>query len=57
MLFQAESDMLELISRYQQCQDLKVDTSLSDVEVKDLEEFEDSLETWECVEDHVNGHA
>ncbi|KAK2560804.1 Tubulin beta-2A chain [Acropora cervicornis] len=54
---QAESDMLELISRYQQCQDLKVDTSLSDVEVKDLEEFEDSLETWECVEDHVNGHA
>lgn len=49
--------MLDLISTYQQCQDLKVDTSLSDVEIKDLEEFEDSLETWECVDDQVNGHA
>ena len=49
--------MLDVISTYQQCQDLKVDTSLDDLEIKDLEEFEDSLETWDCVDGHVNGHA
>lgn len=55
--FQAESDMLDLISTYQQCQDLKVDTSLDDLEIKDLEEFEDSLESWDCLDGHVNGHV
>ena len=54
---QAESDMLDVISTYQQCQDLKADTSLDDLEIKDLEEFEDSLETWDCVDGHVNGHT
>lgn len=53
--FQAESDMLDLISTYQQC--LKVDTSLDDLEIKDLEEFEDSLESWDCLDGHVNGHV
>ena len=56
LFFQAESDMLDLISTYQQCQDLKVDTSLDDLEIKDLEEFEDSLESWDCLDGHVNGH-
>ena len=55
--FQAESSMLDLISTYQQCQDLKVDTSLDDLEIKDLEEFEDSLESWDCLDGHVNGHV
>ncbi|XP_073234295.1 tubulin beta-4 chain-like isoform X2 [Porites lutea] len=55
---QAESDMLDLISTYQQCQDLQVDNySVSDIEIKDLEEFEDSLETWDCVDNHVEGHV
>lgn len=53
--------MLDLISTYQQCQDLQVDNSVNDMEIKDLEEFEDSLETWDCmdnhVEEHVNGHT
>lgn len=49
--------MLELISTYQQCQDLKVDRSLDDLEITDLEDFEDSLETWDCVDSHVNGHV
>ena len=49
--------MLDLISTYQQCQDLKVDTSLDDLEIKDLEEFEDSLESWDCFDGHVNGHV
>ena len=49
--------MLNLISTYQQCQDLKVDNSLDNLEIMDLEEFEDSLETWDCVDGHVNGHA
>ena len=49
--------MLDLISSYQQCQDLKVDTSLDDLEIKDLEEFEDSLESWDCLDGHVNGHV
>jgi len=53
--------MLDLISTYQQCQDLQVDNSVDDIEIKDLEEFEDSLETWDCldnqVEGHVNGHT
>lgn len=49
--------MLDLISTYQQCQDLRVDTSLDDLEIKDLEEFEDSLETWDCEDGPMNGHA
>ena len=48
--------MLDLISTYQQCQDLQVDNSVNDIEIKDLEEFEDSLETWDCVDNHVEGH-
>lgn len=49
--------MLDVISTYQQCQDLKVDTSLDNLEITDLEEFEDSLESWDCLGGHVNGHA
>ena len=49
--------MLDLISTYQQCQDLQVDNSVNDIEIKDIEEFEDSLETWDCVGNHVEGHA
>lgn len=54
---QAESCMLDVISTYQQCQDLKVDTSLDNLEITDLEEFEDSLESWDCLDGHVNGRA
>jgi len=49
--------MLDLISTYQQCQDLKVDSRLDDLEITDLEEFEDSLESWDCLDGHVNGHV
>ena len=56
-LTQAENSMLDVISTYQQCQDLKVDRSLDDLEITDLEEFEDSLESWDCLDGHVNGHV
>ena len=34
-----------------------MDASLGDLEIKDLEEFEDSLETWDCIDGKINGHA
>jgi hypothetical protein len=49
-LFQAENETRDLISTYQQCQNLKVETDLDDLEITEYETYDDSLETWDSLD-------
>ncbi|KAK3698603.1 hypothetical protein QZH41_014582 [Actinostola sp. cb2023] len=47
---EAENEARDLIATYQQCQDLKVDTDLDDLDIADLEIYDDSLEAWDSLD-------
>ncbi|XP_032231891.2 tubulin beta chain isoform X2 [Nematostella vectensis] len=49
---EADNDILDLISTYQQCEDMKAEDCFDDEDIKliEFEEFEDSLETWDSLD-------
>lgn len=49
-ILQAENEVRDLIATYQQCENLRVETELDDLEITEYEVYDDSLEAWDSLD-------